>query len=62
MLLTFVLQMATIYVPVLRGVFKTQALSAAELGVCLAASSVVFFAVELEKWVRRRTAAPAARV
>jgi Ca2+-transporting ATPase len=52
--LTFVLQMATLYVPSLRHVFKTEALSMAELAVCLAASSVVFVAVELEKWGTRR--------
>jgi Ca2+-transporting ATPase len=54
-LLTLVLQLATIYVPFLRPVFKTEALSAGELAICLAASSVVFWAVELEKvWKRRK--------
>jgi len=53
-LLTFALQMATIYVPALRAIFKTQALSAAELGACLAASTVVFLGVEVEKWLTRR--------
>ena len=53
-LLTFVLQMAVLYVPVLQPIFKTQALSSNELLFCLALSSVVFFVVEIEKWMRRR--------
>jgi len=53
-LLTFALQMATIYVPALNPIFKTQALSMGELVLCLALSSVVFFAVEIEKWLVRR--------
>jgi Ca2+-transporting ATPase len=55
-LLTFALQMATIYVPVLHPIFKTQALTLAELGLTLAMSSVVFFAVEVEKFFKRRRA------
>lgn len=55
--LTFVLQMATIYVPFLNPVFKTQPLSASELGLCLAAAAVVFVVVEIEKaWHRRQRA------
>ncbi len=53
-LLTFLLQMATIYVPVLNPIFKTQALSMGELASCLVLSSVVFIAVEIEKWMVRR--------
>lgn len=54
-LLTFALQMATIYVPILNPIFKTQPLSVGELALCLAASAVVWTAVELEKaWRRRR--------
>ena len=54
-LLTFLLQMATIYVPVLNPIFKTEPLGAFELLVCLAASAVVFVAVEIEKvWLRRK--------
>ena len=53
-LLTFVLQLAVIYVPFLQRFFDTQALTLNELLLSLAASSVVFIAVELDKWRRRR--------
>jgi len=53
-LLTFGLQMATIYIPALNPIFKTEPLDADELVLCLALSSVVFFAVETEKWFIRR--------
>ena len=52
--LTFVLQMATIYVSFLQPIFKTEALSAEELVLCIALSAVVFVAVEIEKWLVRR--------
>jgi Ca2+-transporting ATPase len=57
-LLTFVLQLATIYVPALNPIFKTQPLSLTELGICLGAAAVVGVVVELEKAWRRRRAAP----
>ena len=53
-LLTFVLQMATMYVPPLNPVFKTEPLTFNELMLTLSLSSVVFFAVEGEKLLRRR--------
>ncbi len=53
-MLTFVLQMATIYVPFFNPIFNTEPLSLYELSVTLALSSVVFVAVEIEKWVKRR--------
>jgi Ca2+-transporting ATPase len=49
-------QLATVYVPGLRGVFETDALSGPQLGVVLVLSSVAFWAVEVEKLVRRRRA------
>jgi Ca2+-transporting ATPase len=53
-LLTFALQMAVLYVPWLNPIFRTAPLSVLELGFCLLLSSVVFFAVEIEKAVLRR--------
>lgn len=53
-LLTFLLQMAVLYIPPLQPIFRTQALEPHELVVCLVLSTVVFWAVELEKWMRRR--------
>jgi P-type Ca2+ transporter type 2C len=52
--LTFVLQMAAIYVPALNDIFKTAPLSLGELAATLAIAAVVFVAVEVEKWVKRR--------
>jgi P-type Ca2+ transporter type 2C len=51
---TIVLQLMTVYVPALNPVFKTQPLAANELIIVLVLSSVVFFAVELEKLMKRR--------
>jgi Ca2+-transporting ATPase len=52
--LTFILQMATIYVPFLNTVFKTSPLPTVDLLVTLALSTVVFFAVEIEKLLKRK--------
>ena len=52
---TIVLQLCTIYVPQLNDIFKTQPLSAGELMLVLALSSLVFLAVELEKLFKRRS-------
>jgi Ca2+-transporting ATPase len=55
-LLTFVLQLAVVYLPFLQGLFKTQALPVSELLISLVLSTVVFWGVELEKWFLRRRA------
>ncbi len=51
--LTFLLQLATIYVPFLQPIFKTQPLTLNELAICCALASLVFVAVEIEKWLVR---------
>ena len=54
-LLSFVFQMATIYVPFLNPIFKTVPLTFNELMFILTISSTIFFAVEIEKlWKRKR--------
>jgi P-type Ca2+ transporter type 2C len=53
---TFVLQMATIYIPALNHIFKTAPLTFGELALTIALSSLVFAAVEIEKLVKRRRA------
>jgi Ca2+-transporting ATPase len=51
---TIVLQLMTIYVPALNPLFKTQPLSTGELAAVVVLSSLVFFAVELEKLIKRK--------
>jgi Ca2+-transporting ATPase len=52
-LLTFALQMATVYVPFLNPIFKTEPLTAVELAVTILLSAFVFLAVEIEKAIKR---------
>lgn len=56
--LTFGLQLAVIYLPFLQELFKTTALSGFDLAVSLALSTVVFWAMELQKWLTRRRRFP----
>ena len=51
--LTFALQLAVIYWAPLQNIFRTTALSAGELAACLLISTIVFWAVELHKRIRR---------
>ena len=51
---TVAIQLAIIYVPLLQRIFETVALTPVELAVVLAASTLGFIAVELEKWTLRR--------
>ncbi len=54
--LTVIFQFALIYVPFLQPVFKTVALPVPDLLLAFVVSSVIFWAVELEKWFLRRRA------
>jgi len=51
--LMVVLQLAVVYVPFLQGFLMTTALSAGDLALSLALSTVAFWSVELEKWLIR---------
>jgi Ca2+-transporting ATPase len=53
--LTFILQLAVTFVPFMQGFFETVALSPLDLAIGIAASSVIFWGVELEKWFVRRS-------
>ncbi len=53
-LLTFVLQLAVVYVPFLQEIFHTVALPVEDLLISLVLSTVVFWAVEAKKWWSRR--------
>ena len=48
------LQLATIYISALNLIFKTEPLTAIELITVLLLSTIVFIAVEIEKWFKRR--------
>jgi Ca2+-transporting ATPase len=51
---TFILQLALIYVPFLQGFFSTEALPLRDLLIAWGASSVIFVVVEVSKWIRRQ--------
>jgi Ca2+-transporting ATPase len=53
LLLTVGLQLMIIYTPYFNDIFKTQPLTFYELAITLAVSSIVFWAVEIEKWIKR---------
>jgi Ca2+-transporting ATPase len=53
-LLTIALQFGIIYLPFANEIFKTQPLTARELLICFGLSVLIFFAVELEKFIRKR--------
>jgi Ca2+-transporting ATPase len=53
-LLTFLLQMAVVYVPFMQGIFNTIPLPLPDLAISLVMSTVVFFGVEIKKWFVRR--------
>lgn len=53
-LLTFALQMMIVYTPIFNIFFKTQPLTWSELGITILASTIIFWAVEVEKWIKRK--------
>jgi Ca2+-transporting ATPase len=58
LLLTVILQMMIIYTPFFNTIFKTQPLTLYELVITIAVSSIVFCAVEIEKWIKRNANKP----
>ena len=58
-LLTALFQLAIVQLPILQGIFKTVALPWQDWVLSVCFSSVIFVAVEIEKWRARRIPAPA---
>ena len=54
LIVTVILQLTIIYVPFFNDIFKIKPLTFTELGITAAASAIVFWVVELEKFVRRK--------
>jgi Ca2+-transporting ATPase len=52
--LTFVLQLLAIYAPLFQGFLETEALPIADLAIAIALSTIIFWGVEVEKWLARR--------
>jgi len=46
--------LAVIYLPFANRIFKTKPLSITELLICIGISVIVFHAVELEKWIKKK--------
>jgi P-type Ca2+ transporter type 2C len=55
-LITLLLQLLVIYLPPLQILFGTVPLTINQLLICLGASTIVFWGVEIEKWLLRRRA------
>jgi len=53
LIFTFLLQILIIYIPYFNVVFKTKPLTISELGITIAVSSIVFWAMEIDKGIRR---------
>jgi len=53
-ILTFVLQLLAIYVPFFQGFLETEALPIVDFAIAVALSTLIFWAVEVEKWLARR--------
>ena len=53
-LLSFLFQMATVYVPYLNPIFHTKPLGPTDLAITIVLSSVIFVAVEIEKFIKRK--------
>jgi Ca2+-transporting ATPase len=56
--LTFVLQLLAIYAPLFQRFLETEALPLADLAIAVALSTIIFWAVEIEKRLARRKSAP----
>jgi P-type Ca2+ transporter type 2C len=52
--LTFLLQIVAIYTPFFQGFLETEPLPVADFAIAVALSTIIFWAVEVEKWVIRR--------
>jgi Ca2+-transporting ATPase len=52
--LTFVLQLLAIYTPLFQRFLETEALALADLAIAVALGSIIFWAVEIEKWLVRK--------
>jgi len=54
--LTFVLQLLAVYTPFFQRFLETEALPLAHLAIAVALSTIIFWTVEVEKWLGRRKA------